>query len=319
MNDAWKGVKYPTDAFEARNPNGVYLPRTGEEDIALRMFYSTKPADSVSTNPADTGFFGILDLPTAVRFNLPIARLTNGVGKPVVTPTIESIHAGYKAMTTARVSRAGRRPSSPQACPWPRSTTRSFQAHRRDQGEEHPELLAYAVGPGQRTLPAGFLPFPAPLVAQTAATASSLTMPNPPAPPTTGPGSTRTTTTTFPTGSGPTDTPFVSSSLTSSYYPAPLSGPTGTDTPGGVPDRRRRRCGPSAPVRTPRYRSRRRSSCWLGKQRAMLAMPIVSRPRPAYVRLRSTRAISLSAHAGPLLRSHVGCSSSRPDIRRATR
>ena len=82
VNDAWKGVKYPTDLFEARNPNGVYLPRTGEEDIALRLFHSTKPADGVPTNPADVGFFSILDLPTARRFNLPIAKLTTGFGKP---------------------------------------------------------------------------------------------------------------------------------------------------------------------------------------------------------------------------------------------
>ena len=87
---------------EARNPNGVYLPRTGEEDIALRLFHSTKPADGVPTNPADVGFFSILDLPTARRFNLPIAKLTTGFGKPAVTVNSASIEAGYQAMTTTR-------------------------------------------------------------------------------------------------------------------------------------------------------------------------------------------------------------------------
>ena len=118
VNASWKGVKYPTDVFEARNSNGVYFPRTGEEGIALRMFHSTKPADSVSTSPSDVGFIAILDLPTAVRFNLPIAGLTNGIGAPVVGPTTDSILAGYEAMTTVdgfHVPPAA--PTNPQA--WP--------------------------------------------------------------------------------------------------------------------------------------------------------------------------------------------------------
>ena len=41
MNPAWRNVKYPTDIFEARNPNGVYLPRQGEESEAQRLFADT--------------------------------------------------------------------------------------------------------------------------------------------------------------------------------------------------------------------------------------------------------------------------------------
>jgi hypothetical protein len=230
VNDAWKGVKYPTDVFEARNPNGVYLPRTGEEDIALRLFHSTKPADGVPTNPADVGFFSILDLPTALRFNLPIAGLTTGPGSPVVAPTTDSILAGYEAMTTVNgfhVPTAT--PTSPEAWPLvkvdhalvPKATATSdpkkVQNIRR--------LLTYAAGPGQFSLPAGFIPLPSALLAQTAHTASTLIVPGRPVPPT--------TTSTVPlTSLGPTGLPFLPNLVGSSYYPAPLSGPGATDTPG---------------------------------------------------------------------------------------
>ena len=97
-----EGREYPTDVFEARNPNGVYLPRTGEEAIALRIFHSTKPADGVPSDPADVGFFSILDLPTAVRFNLPIAELTNGC-RPTGRRAYDRQHPapGTRPMTTA--------------------------------------------------------------------------------------------------------------------------------------------------------------------------------------------------------------------------
>jgi hypothetical protein len=230
VNDAWKGVKYPTNVFEARNPNGVYLPRTGEEDIALRLFHSTKPADGVPTNAADVGFFSILDLPTALRFNLPIAGLTTGPGSPVVTPTTDSILAGYEAMTTVNgfhVPTAT--PTNPAA--WPMAKVdhalvpTATAASDPKKVQNIRRLLTYAIGPGQSALPAGFIPLPSALLAQTAHTASALIVPGRPVPPTT-------TTTPPPTTSGPGNLPFLPNPVTSSYYPAPLSGPGATGTPG---------------------------------------------------------------------------------------
>ena len=90
VNPAWHDVEYPTDVFEARLPDGVYFPRVGEEGVAQRVFAETKPAESIPTDSLNAGFFGVLDLPTASRFRLPIARLTTGVGKPVVTLGPES-------------------------------------------------------------------------------------------------------------------------------------------------------------------------------------------------------------------------------------
>lgn len=195
VNDAWRAVKYPTDIFEARNPNGVYLPRTGEEDIALRLFHSTKPADGVPTNPADVGFFSILDLPTASRFALPIANLTTGVGKPVVTVNPTTIEAGFASMTTTAdgFHVAAAAPSDRAAWPLtkvdhalvPVPTSTSDPAKLANIQR----LLTYAVGPGQETLPQGFVPLPKSLVEQTARIAAALFVP---------PTTTTTTTTTTP-------------------------------------------------------------------------------------------------------------------------
>ncbi len=98
VNPAWKGVQYPIDIFETRLPDGVYFPRVGEEGVAERLFAATKPAEDIPTNALNAGFFGVVDLPIAARFRLPVAKLTNGVGQPVVALSADSAQAGFHAM-----------------------------------------------------------------------------------------------------------------------------------------------------------------------------------------------------------------------------
>ena len=214
VNGAWQGVKYPTDLFEARNPNGVYLPRTGEEDIALRLFHSTKPADGVPTNPADVGFFSILDLPTARRFNLPIAKLTTGFGIPAVTVSSASIEAGYQEMTTTREGFhvAVAAPADPLAWPLTKvdhalvpTVTRSSDPVKLESIQR---LLRYAAGTGQDTLPDGFVRLPAALTAQTSRTALALSVPESTTTTTTPTTTTTTTTPATTLDPGPSSTPF---------------------------------------------------------------------------------------------------------------
>ena len=171
VNPSWRGVSYPTDVFAARNANGVYFPRAGEEGVAQRLFASTKPADSVPTDPLNAGFIGVLDLPTALRFQLPIANLTNGVGKPVVSLTSESLAAGYAAMQSGKRGFHTMTPTvtAPDAYPLtkvdsalvPTALTHSNRDLRIRA------LLDYAVGPGQENLPAGYAALPAELQHQT--------------------------------------------------------------------------------------------------------------------------------------------------------
>jgi ABC-type phosphate transport system substrate-binding protein len=180
VNDAWRGVKYPTDVFEARSPTGAYLPRTGEEAAADRLFHADTAQD-ILASPTDFGFFSVLDLPTARRFALPIANLTTGVGKPVVSLSDASIKAAESAMTTT--------PDGFHLMPGAPSGTDQWPLTKVDHAmvptkapPDNPDLLKhvhafldYAVGPGQKTLPPGFVTLPAALAAQALKTADALT------------------------------------------------------------------------------------------------------------------------------------------------
>lgn len=180
VDPQWLGIPYPTNVFEARSQNGVYFPRIGEDGVAERVFAQTKPADSVPSSPIQNGFIGILDLPTARQYDLPIARLTTGVGKPVVSVNPTSLAAGFAAMTSTpngfHVEPGA--PTDPNA--WPLTkvdhamipTTLANTA----QGVQVQELLGYAVGAGQQTVPNGYAPLPTALAAQTLQAAAALTV-----------------------------------------------------------------------------------------------------------------------------------------------
>ncbi len=224
VNSSWKNVAYPTDVFESRNATGAYVPHTGEEGVALKLFHATKPADGVSSVPSDVGFMGVLDLPTARRFNLPTAQLTNGVGKPSVSATVTSIQAAYRLMTPTAKGYYVVSPtlSDPEAYPLTKvdhalAPTTSDAKVTQDRINY---LLAYAKSPtlGQATLPEGFVPFPGAEVPPTTTTTTS------------------TTTTTIPTGS---TTPIGGGgSQTPNYSPGTGNGITPASSPaGGGPKR----------------------------------------------------------------------------------
>jgi len=215
VNPAWRGVKYPTDVFEARNPSGAYLPRTGEETVALNVFHATKPAEGVPSAPSDVGFFAVLDLPTARRFDLPTAELTDGVGKPSVAANVASIQAGYRDMTPDAKGfyvMPGA-PTDPAAYPLtkvdhamaPTDVPNALTKARIKY------LLAYAQGPGQATLPPGFVPFPGPEVPTTTTTTTSTTTTTIP------------TSTTIPFSSGTSQTPGYSPGTSSNGPSSPAA------------------------------------------------------------------------------------------------
>jgi ABC-type phosphate transport system substrate-binding protein len=179
VNSSWKNVKYPTDVFEARNATGAYVPHTGEEGVALKLFYATEPAQSVASVPSDVGFMGVLDLPTARRFDLPTAQLTDGIGQPSVSATDQSIQAAYRLMTPTAKGFYVVPPalSDPDAYPLtkvdhalaPTSSDAPVTQERINY------LLAYAKTTGQKDLPEGFAPFPGPVVPSTTTTSTTST------------------------------------------------------------------------------------------------------------------------------------------------
>jgi hypothetical protein len=198
VSPEWRGIHYPTKVFDARSQNGVYFPRLGEAGVAERLFAHTKPADTVPASPIQNGFFAVLDLPAARQFALPIAKLTTGVGKPVVTLSASSLAAGYGAMTTTKAGFHVVAGAPTDLAAWPLTkvdhTMFPTSFVNTTVGVQLQQLLRYTVGKGQQTVPNGYAPLPAALVAQTMSVAAALTPPPPPSTTSTTVGSTRPTT-----------------------------------------------------------------------------------------------------------------------------
>jgi phosphate transport system substrate-binding protein len=171
VNPAWKGVQYPTDIFEARLPDGVYFPRIGEEGVAQRLFADTKPAESIPTNAFNAGFIGVLDLPTATRFHLPVARLTEGVGKPVVTLGLTSVFDGYRALQTSGggFHTEPAAPGNPGAYPLMKVDSAMVPPKLTNSPRDLRirAFLDYAVTDGQQNIPSGYATLPKALQLQT--------------------------------------------------------------------------------------------------------------------------------------------------------
>jgi ABC-type phosphate transport system substrate-binding protein len=197
VNDAWNGVSYPTDIFEnLSTADGGYLPLQGERPVARKTFYAVKPAEVTPNDPKNIGFIGLVDLPTAERYDLPMAKLVNATGH-AVAPDAAGIAAGYKAMTTNPdgVTKAPNFASSdPAAYPLvkvdyamvpTKVANTTFEVNLK-------RFIAYIGGTGQSQLPVGYTPLPADLVAQDAAAAAKIVVVSPPP-------KTTTTTTTPPT------------------------------------------------------------------------------------------------------------------------
>ncbi len=225
VNPSWIHVRYPTDVYAARNSNGVYFPRIGQEGVARRLFAGTKPADSVPTDALNAGLVGILDLPTALRFKLPIAQLTNGVGKPVVAVTGAGLTAGYNAMrtTTNGFHFMPGVVKNPLAYPLTKVDHAMLPTKLTGTNKDLRirAFLDYAVNFGQATLPPGYVPLPSALQLQTLRYTGDLPDPTPPTTPTTVP---------YNPGSGASDYSGGSSDYVTPTTPITPSPPTAPTT-----------------------------------------------------------------------------------------
>jgi hypothetical protein len=97
VNSAWRGISYPTDIFESRAAGAGYTPLTSQRPVGIRMFYGVNPSGNVTQTDFE-GIIGVVDLPTAQRYGMATASIVNAAGV-AVTPTADSILAGYRAMT----------------------------------------------------------------------------------------------------------------------------------------------------------------------------------------------------------------------------
>jgi hypothetical protein len=227
VDDYWKGITYPTDIFEARDPNtiGNYNPRQSTVANARRLFNFQAPGDGATISPLIDGVMGVLDVVTAKKFGLPMAKLVpaKGAGAPGVLPDAAGLSAGYKAMVPTSANAATKQAdvqATNGAYPLvkidyamvPTSGISTEKAGRLAR------FLEYAAGAGQKPddLPPGYLPLPSDLQAQSSATrAAVLAAPN--ATSTDG-GATP------PVGDVPTDTSFNAESVATSLGDYGLSG-----------------------------------------------------------------------------------------------
>lgn len=229
VNSAYRNYPYPRDLFENVSQSSQFVPRTGQRAVALRMFYGVRPAGENQENTTETAFFGIMDLPTAERFGLATARIVNAAGVPVA-PTPESILAGYAAMTTDGNGVMSPDFTSPDPGAYPLVKVDYAMVPAASVTPERSaaiaSLLRYGIGPGQDSLPQGYLPLPDDLVARAEAVAAGLD----PAPaPTAGPGV---------GGETPSGTPVVgqgpSAFVPSSFSSGGFSGSRATSNSGGA-------------------------------------------------------------------------------------
>lgn len=193
VNSAYRNYPYPRDLFENVGQSSQFLPRTGQRAVALRMFYAVRPAGENRENTTETAFFGVVDLPTAERFGLATVRIVNAAGVPVA-PNTESIMAGYAAMSTDGdgVMAPDYASSNPAAYPLVKVDYAMVPTEFATAGRAAAVagLLRHGIGPGQDSLPRGYLPLPAELIARTEAVAAGLDpAPEPSAGPEVGDGS----------------------------------------------------------------------------------------------------------------------------------
>jgi len=177
VNSAYRNYPYPRDLFENVSQSSQFVPRTGQRAVALRMFYGVRPSGENQENTTETAFFGIVDLPTAQRFGLATARLVNAAGVPVA-PTPEAIMAGYAAMTTDGNGVMSPDFTSPDPSAYPLVKVDYAMVPAESVTPERSaaiaSLLRYGIGPGQDSLPRGYLPLPDDLIARTEAVAAGL-------------------------------------------------------------------------------------------------------------------------------------------------
>ena len=180
LNPAYVGYAYPRDSFELVDTDPAYLPRQGQKNVALRLFYGVSPTGSQSESTNVRGAIGITDLTTARRFGLQVAGVLMPDGS-VVRPTDDSIARGIADAdtTSSGVLVADPTPEDPLAYPMVKvdyaMVPKAFDTAKKIADVRR--LLDFAVGEGQDSLPAGYLALPESLRARTRAVSAAIGVP----------------------------------------------------------------------------------------------------------------------------------------------
>lgn len=180
VNNSYVGYTYPVDLFEAVSQDSQYLPRQGQRAVALRAFYGVSPSGSAREVLSTTGVFAIVDLATARRFGLKVAKIARTDGT-VVEPSDEAILRGVADMdsTPSGVLVADPTPDDLTAYPLVRIDYAMMPSTLESQEKvvDIKRVLRYGVTDGQSALPAGFVALPEAIRATAVATVDTLSTP----------------------------------------------------------------------------------------------------------------------------------------------
>jgi len=163
VNPDYIGYSYPRDIFETVSPDTAYLPRQGQRAVSLKLFYGVTPTGTARENTSSTGFIGVMDLPSAKRFGLNVAKIAQSDGTSVA-PTDETILAGIADMdeTPEGLLVADPTPEDLTAYPLVKidyaMVPKKFATQRKV--DKVTSLLRYGLTEGQNSLDAGYVALP---------------------------------------------------------------------------------------------------------------------------------------------------------------
>ena len=163
VNRDYIGYPYPQDLFETVSPDSAYLPRQGQRAISLKMFYGVTPTGTARENTTTTGLIGVMDLPSAKRFGLKVAKIgvTNAAA---VAPTDAAILAGIADMDTSPEGLLIADPTPEDQTAYPlvkidyAMVANEFLTQRKV--DKVTRLLQFGLTDGQNSLAAGYVALP---------------------------------------------------------------------------------------------------------------------------------------------------------------
>lgn len=176
----YAGYQYPQDLFESVSQDSEYLPRQGQRNVALRLFYGVRPTGTLRENTSTIGVVGVMDLPTARRFGLKIAKIVNPNGT-VVEATDEAILKGVADMDISAEGFHIPDPTPEDLNAYPLAKVEYALVPKtfptQTKVDKVLRLLNYGLNEGQTSLPSGYVALPEALKSSALAAIGSVSIP----------------------------------------------------------------------------------------------------------------------------------------------
>ena len=174
------GYTYPQDNFETVSEDVFYLPRQGQRTVSLKLFYGVTPTGTAREETTSTGVIGVVDLPTAKRFGLKVAKIAQSDGTSVA-PTDASILAGIADMdlTPEGLLVADSTPEDLTAYPLVKIDYAMVPKNFPTQVKVDKvlRLLQFGLTDGQTALPAGYVALPKSLKSKALSAVAKISIP----------------------------------------------------------------------------------------------------------------------------------------------